>query len=402
MNIPPRAARAAPGPAAWHAAAPVRALSSSRAGQPVLSTLTYDVEDVSAPSGQPTIRRIRLRIGMEPLAEPWNCDELFLRMVFDDPHVEVLDAEADGPALPSAALDHDGTSVSGLRSNSIGWLMRGLGGALPSEVSLLIGVGVPHDLEVLNGALRLEMPVFARRLFIRRTAHARTVRPDEFSIALPQSPRKSKIPYASADSPARTAQSQTPDDGDRTHSARSGTTSLIRVFVSYAHDDEQHIESVLAFCEFLMGCGIDVHMDRWDLARRRDWYQWVVRQIRAAEFVLVVASPACRRVGDGDIENTRHRGLQTELALLRELMQSDRARWLSRVLPVVLPGGSVDDIPLFLQPQTADHYCVHGFNIAEAEDLLRTLSAQPPVKRPTGPSRPVKLPPRLSALPKPE
>jgi SEFIR domain len=398
MSTTPRSAQAAPGPAAWYAAAMVRALSSSRARQFVLCTLTYDLEDVSAPTDPPAVRRLRLRVGMTPLTGPWRCDELFLRMLFDDPRVEVLDAEPSEPTAPRAAREHGSTSISGLRSNSVGWFMRGLGGVLPAEVSLLIRVGVPHDLDLLNGAVRLEMPVFARRLFIRRRTHARTASPDEFSLALPQHLRKSHGAEVSADSPARTAQSPAQGDDDRSHSAGSDTRPPIRVFVSYAHDDKQHVESVLAFCEFLLRCGFDVQMDRWDLARRRDWYQWIVRQIRATDFVLVVASPACRRVGNGDIENTQHRGLQTELALLRELLQGDRARWLTRILPVVLPDGSVDDIPLFLQPQTADHYRVHGFDIAGAEDLLRTLSSQPPFERPTVPSQLVKLPPQPSTL----
>jgi hypothetical protein len=169
-----------------------------------------------------------------------------------------------------------------------------------------------------------------------------------------------------------------------------------RIFISYAHDDDHHVDSVRAFAEFLARCGLDVHLDRWDLDQRRDWYQWAGRQVRAADYVLVVASPMCRRVGDGEIENTLHRGLQSELALLSELLHTDRSGWIRKLLPVVLPGGSVSDIPLFLQPQTADHYLVEDLTVAGAEDLIRVITGQPPFRRPA--ADPALLPLRLRSL----
>jgi SEFIR domain len=155
-----------------------------------------------------------------------------------------------------------------------------------------------------------------------------------------------------------------------------------RVFISYSHDDQRHVDSVLAFGEFLLRSGIDAHLDRWDLNFRRDWYQWATEQITSADFVVVVASPLCRLVGNGEIENTQRRGMQSELALLRELMHTDRATWLRRLLPVVLPGGKVSDIPLFLQPETADHYLVADFSVSGAEDLLRVITGQTSYPRP--------------------
>jgi hypothetical protein len=176
-------------------------------------------------------------------------------------------------------------------------------------------------------------------------------------------------------------------------SAADSPVRSARVFISYAHDNERHVQSVLAFAEFLCLCGIDVHLDRWDLDRRRDWYQWASGQVHGADYVIVVASPMCRRVGDGDIENTRHRGLQSEMALLRELLHSDRARWTAKLLPVVLPGGAVSDIPRFLQPQTADHFLVDSLTVHGAEDLIRTITGQPPYRRPPV-GKPTVLPPR--------
>jgi hypothetical protein len=178
-------------------------------------------------------------------------------------------------------------------------------------------------------------------------------------------------------------------------SGHGSTRRSPRVFICYAHDDEEHVESVRALAGLLVQCRLDVHLDRWDLAQRRDWYLWAGSQLDLADYVVVVASPVCRRVGDGKMENTRHQGLQSEMAQLRELLHSDRAAWTRKLLPVVLPGRSVSDIPLFLQPRTADHYIVTELTPAGVEDLVMVITQLPPYQRPPL-SRPLALPPRLS------
>lgn len=167
-----------------------------------------------------------------------------------------------------------------------------------------------------------------------------------------------------------------------------------RVFVSYAHEDSGHIAKVVALAEFLVSCGLDVHMDRWDLEIARDWYVWALRQLKAADYVLVIASPACKAVGDGEVDDIRNRGLQSEMAVLRELVHTERTRSTQRIIRVVLPGRSPDEIPVFLQPHTVDHFEVHDFTADGAEALLRILTGQPPYVRPERPETVITLPPR--------
>ncbi|WP_405137807.1 SEFIR domain-containing protein [Nocardia sp. NBC_01388] len=168
-----------------------------------------------------------------------------------------------------------------------------------------------------------------------------------------------------------------------------------RVFVSYTHDSREHREMVLQFAQFLTEtCGFDVNIDFWDLDRRRNWYQWAMEQITMADYVLVIASPVCKIVGDGRCGNESNRGMQSEITLLMELLHSDREVWQRRLLPVVLPGRSAAEIPLFLQPRTADHYVVQDFTITGAEDLLRTITAQVRYHRPAMNPAVVRLQPR--------
>ncbi|EWC64094.1 hypothetical protein UO65_0621 [Actinokineospora spheciospongiae] len=123
-----------------------------------------------------------------------------------------------------------------------------------------------------------------------------------------------------------------------------------------------------------------MHIDHLYDSTRQDWYVWAHEQITTADFTLIIASPACCVVGDGQMPAKLHRGLQSEMGILRELLHTDRAQWTKRLLPVVLPGGTPDEIPLFLQPRTVDHYPVHAFTKAGAADLLAALRHDPRVQ----------------------
>jgi hypothetical protein len=70
----------------------------------------------------------------------------------------------------------------------------------------------------------------------------------------------------------------------------------VRVLISYAHDSADaapgHQERVRRLWTFLRECGIDAQLDVLAANRQRDWTAWMDEQLRAARFVLVVASPA--------------------------------------------------------------------------------------------------------------
>ena len=171
-----------------------------------------------------------------------------------------------------------------------------------------------------------------------------------------------------------------------------------KVFVSYAHESDEHKTQVLAFATFLRHAGIAATLDLWSADARRDWYSWAIREMTAADFVLVVASDRYRTIGDGNSPNTEHRGAQSEAALLRELVYSDRATWLPKTLPVILSGHMIDQIPLFLQPHSASRFHVTSFDATGAEELLRVLLRQPGYLAPEVNAEQLMLPPRADEL----
>src|SRR4051794_4820628 len=122
-----------------------------------------------------------------------------------------------------------------------------------------------------------------------------------------------------------------------------------RVFVSYAHETQEHKDQVRRFATFLRArVGLDVHLDQWYENERRDWSQWAVDHLVNSDFILVIASPNYKRRADGAAAPDDGRGSQFEAAILRNSLTRNLRDETKRILPVVLPGRSPADIPEFL------------------------------------------------------
>jgi hypothetical protein len=156
------------------------------------------------------------------------------------------------------------------------------------------------------------------------------------------------------------------------------TDQVPRVFVSYAHDSVQHKELVRQFATFLRTrVGLDVHLDRWYDDGRRDWSVWAIEQLREADFILVIASPAYRRRADGEAPPDEGRGAQFEAAIIRDNITRNLPSATRRVLPVVLPGRSVNEIPTFLCAHSTTHYVVKDFTLDAIGELLVAFTGVP-------------------------
>lgn len=101
------------------------------------------------------------------------------------------------------------------------------------------------------------------------------------------------------------------------------------------------------------------------------------RRQSAGDRLYGVPPTEYRRVGDGQETSSDQLAAQTEAALLREFVHADRASWTRKIVPVLLPGSTVAEVPLFLQPSSAN--CVWGeeLTVAGARDLLGELTSRP-------------------------
>jgi hypothetical protein len=165
---------------------------------------------------------------------------------------------------------------------------------------------------------------------------------------------------------------------------------ILVVFISYAHASAAHRRDVERLAELLLAEGIDVVLDAWVDRTRRLWPDWARRQIDQSDYVLAIASPAYKAAAHGDVGPDEHRGAQSETLLLQERLQENRPAWRRRILPVVLPGARVTDIPTFLHPNIESHYRVVSLDadgIAGLVDAMRERSAIPSDRVITGGGR---------------
>lgn len=155
-----------------------------------------------------------------------------------------------------------------------------------------------------------------------------------------------------------------------------------RVFISYAHGDAIHERRVRDLWMFLRNVGLDARLDLPAAERPLDWPMWMLREVREADFVLVVASPAYKRRAEGDEPPGKGLGVRWEARLIRQEVYDDGEAAILKFLPVVLPGCSKSDIPTWLGPDTHTHYVVDEYTVAGAKPLLRYLTDQPGIVGP--------------------
>lgn len=149
------------------------------------------------------------------------------------------------------------------------------------------------------------------------------------------------------------------------------------MLLSYAHEAPAHVATTEIFCRFLRSNGVDARLDLFAAEERQDWVLWTVQELRLAERVLLLVSPEYRRRFEATGPIDEGRGVQLEGRLIREEIYHDQAAALSKFLPVLLPGASIDDIPQLLGPHSGTHYRVRDMTVAGAEPLMRLLTRQP-------------------------
>lgn len=160
------------------------------------------------------------------------------------------------------------------------------------------------------------------------------------------------------------------------------------VFISYSHDSTEHMDRVLALSDRLRDEGIDCILDQYETSPSQGWTRWMDRNIRDADFVLMVCTETYYRRVMLDEKPGTGLGVKWEGKLINQhIYQADSLN--TKFIPVLFDFGKVKHIPTPLQDAT--YYPVdtkQGY-----EDLYRRLTNQPPVKKPKL-GKPRKLQPR--------
>ena len=93
-----------------------------------------------------------------------------------------------------------------------------------------------------------------------------------------------------------------------------------KVFISYSHDSPAHEAKVLALANRLRGNGIDAIVDQYEPFPPGGWIQWMKRQVRDAQFILVVCTETYQRRWDGEEKAGEGLGAKYESQLIQQLL----------------------------------------------------------------------------------
>ncbi|HVI01907.1 MAG TPA: SEFIR domain-containing protein [Enhygromyxa sp.] len=154
-----------------------------------------------------------------------------------------------------------------------------------------------------------------------------------------------------------------------------------RVFISYSQDSDEHKQRVLALTQALRADGIDAVVDQFVGNPEQGWPRWMIDELAAAQFVLLVVSDAYRKKAEGAVPRGAGKGVKWESHLtVQEIYDADARN--EKFIPVLLEGVSEAAIPQVLRAWTYYRWP------ADSEALLRRLLAQPKVvPAPLGPPK---------------
>ena len=120
---------------------------------------------------------------------------------------------------------------------------------------------------------------------------------------------------------------------------------MSKVFISYSHDSAEHREKVLALSERLRADGIETLLDQYvNGSPPEGWPRWMLNQLDAATFVLVVCTETYYRRFRGHEQPGKGRGVDWEGALITQEIYDGRSRTL-KFVPVFLAPAVEEWIP---------------------------------------------------------
>jgi hypothetical protein len=149
--------------------------------------------------------------------------------------------------------------------------------------------------------------------------------------------------------------------------------SATTVFISYSHDSDEHRKQVLALSERLRADGIETLLDQYvNGTPEEGWPRWMMNQLDAANFVLVVCTKTYYRRFRGHEVRDKGKGVDWEGALITSEIYDARNRSL-KFVPVFLSSVDEDYIPEPLRSGTryalasaSDYQSLYDFLLQQA------------------------------------
>jgi len=150
-----------------------------------------------------------------------------------------------------------------------------------------------------------------------------------------------------------------------------------KVFISYSHDSQEQTDRVLALSNQLRADGIDCHIDQYETPPLEGWPRWMVNQIEAADFVLVVCTDNYERRFSGKEAQGMGLGVKWEGAVITQRIYEYESHG-AKFIPVLFSLEDSAYIPLVLRSTTW-----HRLDTREGyENLYRRITDQPHIIKP--------------------
>ncbi len=150
-----------------------------------------------------------------------------------------------------------------------------------------------------------------------------------------------------------------------------------KIFISYSHDSKEHVERVLALSNRLREEGIDCILDQYVQSPGEGWPKWMDRQLKEADWVIIVCTETYYRRVMGKETPGKGQGIKFESSLIYQYISDENSKN-TRFIPVLFEPKDSEYIPKPLRGAT--NYCINtekGY-----DNLYRRLTEQPEIKKP--------------------
>ncbi|HEU0011417.1 MAG TPA: toll/interleukin-1 receptor domain-containing protein [Verrucomicrobiae bacterium] len=148
-----------------------------------------------------------------------------------------------------------------------------------------------------------------------------------------------------------------------------------RVFVSYSHDTSDHKKWVGEFASKLMGKGIDVILDQWDLGLGDDVPKFMEKAVSESDRVLMICTETYVRKADDGKGGVGYEAMVVTGELVKDLGTA-------KFIPIVRQKGTQPILPKCVSTRFYVNFSEEQNFDEEFEKLLRELHKVPKLKKP--------------------
>jgi len=151
---------------------------------------------------------------------------------------------------------------------------------------------------------------------------------------------------------------------------------MLKTFISYSHDSNEHKRTVRELADRLRAQGIDCSLDQYEESPESGWIAWMEGELRTSSYVIVLCSPGYLEKFNRGVMG-RGKGVKWEGAIINQELYEAEGRN-RKFIPVVVGEENKKFIPTVLRPYTFYNAATEqGY-----ERLYRRLTKQPLVEKP--------------------